>query len=211
MSSCSSVLPTPAGITAQPSSRDALSSMKTAGRQMIGECVVNHIALAQARGEERAGTAAVAGLVAKQFVDRAGRHEEPRRIAGRAGRKAAERRVRGLMVLELGLAQNRHGGERLTRGYGVWIDVFEMLGPARRVLTACRICAGRPAKSSASRSSGARVSIWSKCSPLIGMSSPEQTCRCALNRDIEAGAMPISRVKTPLAVRTASACGACSA
>ena len=131
-STCCSVLPTPPGMTVQPSACAPDFENESAGRQVIGESVVHDVARAKPGGKQR--TRRIPPVLAVTFglEDRAGRHQQALELAWRGDGVTAERRLISLPLLEVRLAQHRHAGQRRARRHRLRVDAGKLLGPARR-------------------------------------------------------------------------------
>ena len=107
-------------------------------RQMVGEAIVQHVAGAEAGGEQRARHAPVIGATPLGVIDRAGRHEEARELARRPRGEAAEGRRLFLQRDELALARHRQLGQRLAIGHRVRLDILQQSGEIGRVTLGVR-------------------------------------------------------------------------
>ena len=90
------------------------------GRQVVAEAVEDDVAGRKADGAHRALPAVVAGAFALGLVDRPGRGEQALEPLDRHGEQAPERRVGGLELRQVGLAQDREarqvgGGAQVRR------------------------------------------------------------------------------------------------
>jgi hypothetical protein len=103
------------------------------GREVVGKAVVQQLAGAEPRGEQRAGEAPVVGGVGLRLVDRAGRGEDARQPRHGRGDHAAEGWCLRLARDEVRLAREREARQRrgaIDRGR---IDGGQQRGVVRRV------------------------------------------------------------------------------
>ena len=131
-STCCSVLPTPPGMTVQPSACAPDFENESAGRQVISESVVHDVARAKPGGKQRARRIPPILAVTLGLEDRAGRHQQALELARRGNGVAAERRLLSLPLLEVRLAQHRQAGQRRVRRHRLRVDAGKLRGPARR-------------------------------------------------------------------------------
>src|SRR5690606_23893206 len=110
----------------------AVVEYESAGRQVVGEGIVDDITRTKAGGEQRAGTVPRVGSLTLRLKDRPRGQKNATKAARLTRRKAPERWFFGLRCHQFGFAQHRKARQCLTRVNRLRINACEMSAPAGR-------------------------------------------------------------------------------